>query len=111
MLESPTIHRVDSYQRSILNGLAKVERMMTQYYGEKCKPVAAVLVSEGDLSVCKRGAIQPEQCLHFHCGVPGCNLQSIAATCNVEQDMSFAECRSLEGYCRPQQKNMRRRCI
>ena len=57
MLESPTIHRVDSYQRSILNGLAKVERMMTQYYGQEHKPVAAVLVSEGDLSVCKRGAV------------------------------------------------------
>ena len=57
MLESPTIHRVDSYQRSILNGLAKVERMLTQHYGQMCKPLAAVLVSEGDLSVCKRGAI------------------------------------------------------
>ena len=30
---------------------------MTQYYGQECKPVAAVLVSEGDMSVCKRGAV------------------------------------------------------
>ena len=48
---------MDSYHGSILSGLADVERMITQHYGQVCKPVAAVLVSEGNLSVCKLGAV------------------------------------------------------
>ena len=45
----------DSYQSSILTGLEEAERQMSQHYRVACKPIAAVLVSEGDMSVCKRG--------------------------------------------------------
>ena len=43
------------YQDNILDGLATANQRMSRYDGQECKSVAALIVSEGDMSVYKRG--------------------------------------------------------
>ena len=55
MLESPFLRRKDNYKEIILYGLSVVKHQYEEHYHHARKPLAAVLVSEGDTSVCKRG--------------------------------------------------------
>ena len=55
MLESPFLRRKDNYKEIIFHGLSTMKHQYEEHYHQACKPLAAVLVSEGDTSVCKRG--------------------------------------------------------